>query len=57
MSGDGARMEVMQERREEFEPTRKTRASSSVRNENVDSQVRRTNITPCSPITLADQYP
>jgi len=52
-----ARMEVMRERREEVESSRKTRASSSIHNENVDSRVRRANITPCSPIFRANQYP
>jgi len=52
-----AGMEVMREWREGVERSQKTRASSSIHNENVDSRVRHTNITPCSPIFHANQYP
>ena len=51
-----AGMEVMQERREGVERSRKTRASSSIHKKNVNSWVRRTNINPCSPIFRANQY-
>ena len=47
-----AKIEVMRELGEEFEPTRKTRASSSVHNENVDSRVRRTNLTLVLPYSM-----